>query len=330
LREVGVWIQPSGLSAGSGPPMSNTYRHEALLYSGLDDFLQETLTFIEDGIKADEPVLVVLDEDKIDAIQFELGPVANPVVFADMTDVGANPARIIGLWHSFLAEHRYAQAARGIGEPIYAGRSPAELEECQLHESLLNVALRPPGDFWLLCPYDVDSLPDDVVAAAFRSHPYVVSQSQRQQSLTYRPPDPARVLSGRLSPVPSDSINVGFGHGDLAELRHFVARYALDRLFVAAQVGEIEIVVNEIATNAIQHGGGHGIARFWEHDHVLYFEVDAGGRFSDPLVGRIPPGPSDLSGRGLWIANQLCDLLQVRNHASGTVVRGQFRRIGSA
>ena len=29
---------------------------------------------------------------------------------------------------------------RGIGEPIWADRRPDELDECQLHESLINLA----------------------------------------------------------------------------------------------------------------------------------------------------------------------------------------------
>ncbi len=319
------------VSRGPERPLSNAYRHEALIYSGLDDFLQETLTFIEDGITADEPVLVVLDEDKIDAIQFELGPQANPVMFADMTDVGANPGRIIGRWHGFLADHRHARAVRGIGEPIYAGRSPAVLEECQLLESLLNVAF--PTTTRLM-----DTLP-------VRRRVHCPTMSWPRRFARIRTWSASRngsrvCATGRLirhacsaagsSPVPGDSTNVAFGRDDVAELRHFIARYALDRRFVAAQVGEIEIVVSEIATNAIQHGGGQGIARVWEHDRVLYFEIEDRGWFTNPLAGRIPPGPTDPSGRGLWIANQLCDLLQIRNHASGTVVRAQFRRIGSA
>ena len=46
---------------------------------------------------------------------------------------------------------------RGIGEPIWADRSPTELIECQCHEALLNVAFAAAGDFHLICPYDTDA-----------------------------------------------------------------------------------------------------------------------------------------------------------------------------
>jgi hypothetical protein len=45
------------------------------------------------------------------------------------------------------------------------------------------------------------------------------------------------------------------------------------------------------------------------------------GRIDDPLVGRIRPGPEQHRGRGLWLVNQLCDLVQLRTSGNGTIVR---------
>ena len=36
------------------------------------------------------------------------------------------------------------------------------------------------------------------------------------------------------------------------------------------------------------------------------------GRIEDPLAGRRAPGSEQLGGRGLWIANAVCDLVQIR------------------
>jgi hypothetical protein len=46
---------------------------------------------------------------------------------------------------------------------------------------------------------------------------------------------------------------------------------------------------------------------------------------SNPLADRAPPSPHATGGRGLWIANQLCDLVQLRTSAIGTVVRLHLR-----
>ena len=42
---------------------------------------------------------------------------------------------------------------------------------------------------------------------------------------------------------------------------------------------------------------------------------------ADPLAGRLAPGTEELDGRGLWMVNQLCDLVQLRSSAAGTTVR---------
>ena len=60
---------------------------------------------------------------------------------------------------------------RGVGEPIWPGRGAAELVECQLHESLLNLAFE--EDFTLLCPYDAAALDERVLHEACCSHPIV-------------------------------------------------------------------------------------------------------------------------------------------------------------
>jgi MEDS: MEthanogen/methylotroph, DcmR Sensory domain len=64
--------------------------------------------------------------------------------------VAANPARIIPAWRDFVASVDGRGHARGIGEPIWAERTPAELVECQRHETLLNLAFAGVPAWWLL------------------------------------------------------------------------------------------------------------------------------------------------------------------------------------
>ena len=40
-----------------------------------------------------------------------------------------------------------------------------------------------------------------------------------------------------------------------------------------------------------------------------------------PLAGRLRPPPTQEGGRGLWLANQLCDLVQIRSRPGRTTVR---------
>jgi MEDS: MEthanogen/methylotroph, DcmR Sensory domain len=83
--------------------MATTFRHEALLYDGEAGFLTGTLPFIREGVATGEPVLVVVSAARVGLLRSALGGDADRVAFADMTDVGANPARIIPAWRDFVA-----------------------------------------------------------------------------------------------------------------------------------------------------------------------------------------------------------------------------------
>lgn len=71
----------------------------------------------------------------------------------------------------------------------------------------------------------------------------------------------------------------------------------------------------------MRHGGGRGTLRIWQEPARLYCQVDDDGRITNPLVGRLRPDPDQLGGRGLWLANQACDLVQIRSTEAGTSVR---------
>jgi anti-sigma regulatory factor (Ser/Thr protein kinase) len=301
--------------------------HEALLYAGLEEFVRGALSFIRAGLEADEPVLVVVDSDKIRALRAELNGDGDRVHFADMAEVGVNPARIIPAWRDFVDAHAVdGRAVRGIGEPIWAARSADELVECQLHESLLNLAFADAPAFRLLCPYDTDSLDDAVIAEALCSHPTVVEGEDRRPSAAYRGLEAiAAPFDEPLLDPPSAPHELVFGSDSLAAARQLVYVRATSAGLSLSRMHDLALAVNEVATNSILHGGGEGVLRIWEHGDALICEVRDAGRMNRPLVGRERPDDGLDRGRGLWIANQLCELVQVRTFADGTAVRMHMR-----
>ena len=76
---------------------------------------------------------------------------------------------------------------------------------------------------------------------------------------------------------------------------------------------DLVLAVHEIATNSLRHGGGGGRVRVWRGDDELVCEICDAGHISDPLAGRRQPTADATNGRGLWIANRLADLVQVRS-----------------
>ena len=127
-------------AAPAAVPVHDSYRHECLFYRGTDQFTEMVVPFIRDGLALHQPVMVAVTEPRLQALRDALGEDADLVVFADMAEIGRNPARLIPVALEFT--QRFAgQPVRGVGEPVWAGRSAAELAECQLHEALMNVAV---------------------------------------------------------------------------------------------------------------------------------------------------------------------------------------------
>jgi anti-sigma regulatory factor (Ser/Thr protein kinase) len=300
--------------------------HEAFFYRDPAEFLQGVLRFIREGLDAGEPILVVLSAAKIERLRDALRGDAELVSFADMAHVGANPARIIAVWRQFVDENE-GRPIRGIGEPIWAGRSDPELAECHRHESLLNVAFADTPMFRLLCPYDVTALDADVVEEAQRTHPYVTDVRSTRASGDYRGLEAISAPFGEPLPdSPESAVELHFDADNLGEVRGLVFEQAETAGLERGAAKNLVLAVNEIATNSVRHGGGGGVVKVWDQKNSLVCQVEDRGRIEDPLVGRRRPVPDEPGGRGVWLANQVCDLVQVRTSEGGNTVRMHMAR----
>jgi anti-sigma regulatory factor (Ser/Thr protein kinase) len=289
--------------------------HEALLYADEDEFLRGTVPFLEHGLRAGEPVLVAVGADKIAAIVAALGRGADRVQFTDMARLGANPARIIPAWHDFVAARDADTPVRGIGEPIWAGRSAAELIECQRHESLLNLAFA-----------TTRALPAKVIDEARRSHPRIVHGEEERPSDAFRGLDAvARPFAAPMPEPPAEAECYCFDTERLPFLREVVAAHATLADLSPRRARDLAFAVNEVTTNSVRHAGGSGVLRIWTDDRAVLCEVRDVGRLDAPLAGRLPPTGDD-GGWGLWLANQLCDLVQLRSYPAGSAVRLHMQR----
>ncbi len=312
-------------SAGmSHPEAPESFRHEALLYAGEDEFLAGTVPFVRAGIDAGEPILVALPERRAAALERALRHHAGGVCFVDMQQLGRNPGRIISAWHDFVAARPdRATGVRGIGEPAWPGRSAAELDECRRHEALLNAAFADGPEFVLLCPYDVEGLPEAVVQEARGTHPYVCEHGGCAPSDTYLPPD-CEVFAGELEPAPDDADVLRFDVRVLRTVRDLVDTRALAAGLGSERRADVVSAATELAGNSIRHAGGLGTLRVWRDGSALLVEVEDAGRLQEPLVGRVRPPLEQPHGRGLWLVHQLCDLVQVRSCGGRTIVRARM------
>ena len=303
---------------------ADAFQHEARFYSGVDEFLAATVPFIVEGLERDEPMLVLAPPPKLDALRGELRTDLDRIVLTDIAELGRNPAHLIPMWHDFWQRAGGgARPVRGIGEPIWAGRSADELMEYQRHEALLNIAFAESGAWKLLCPYDVDAVPDDVLADAQRTHPWVSEAmgTRRRNHCCAALATMAEHGAAPLSPAPKEVASVPFGFDAIASVREYCGGMARALGLRGERADDLVLAVHELVSNSVCHGGGHGVVRVWGAGGRVVCEVTDRGHIDLPLAGRQRPEPDRIGRRGLWMANQLCDLVQIRTSAAGNVVR---------
>src|SRR5918911_95590 len=123
------------------------FRHEALLYTGEDELVTATSSFVRAGVAAGEPALVVVGARKIDLLREALGDDADDVYFADMGKVGRNPARIIPAWRAAARDRRArrARARRRRARRVPAARVAAQLRVRRREGVLAPLPVRRPG-----------------------------------------------------------------------------------------------------------------------------------------------------------------------------------------
>ena len=301
----------------------DTYQHDAFFYRGDDEFVATTAPFVKEGVAQGQPVMVAVTNPRLAMLRSALGATADDVRLVDMTELGHNPARIIPGWRSFVDEHAGSgRPLRGVGEPIWAGRRGPEIDESQFHEALLNLVIEPDTPLWLRCPYDLDALDVGIVEESMRSHPTIVRSDSYRGSPTYGGVHHARdmfssTLAGPETPVDERS----FQAETLGAARRWVAALATLTGIGVERVADLTLAIGEVAANSVRYGGGGGSIRVWRSGDALVCEVTDRGHLEDPLVGRLRPTAAQAGGRGVWLANQLCDLVQIRSNRRGTTVR---------
>jgi anti-sigma regulatory factor (Ser/Thr protein kinase) len=291
------------------------FRHDAFSYDSLDGLVTSVTDFVRAGLAEEAAVQVVLPSTRLEAVRDALGADGREVGFVDMVEAGRNPARLIPLWRE-VVDRNEGRPCRGVAEPVHEDRGASAIAECHQHESLLNTAFTA-ADLRLLCPYAA-AQPEPVLARARANHPWWADQ-----------PNPGfddRGVGGELTqPLPEPFGSTTFVRFDLDSVtgvRQNAAgkarRFGLD----TDAVERFTLAVHEVMVNSIDHGGGGGMVRLWTEDDDVVCEVRDEGVITDPLVGRRRPTLAQPRGRGMWMVNQLCDLVQVRSSASfGTVVR---------
>jgi anti-sigma regulatory factor (Ser/Thr protein kinase) len=301
---------------------ANEFRHLALFYRGRDEYLRALCGFIRASRAHGHAVFAAVPGRQAEDLRQRLGDDSAQVAVTDMAELGRNPARIIPEVLAF-AENHPGQHVCCVGEPIWPGRSTEEIEEALRHEALVNLAFRGrPVTF--LCPYDSARLPQWVVAGSASTHPSIVTDQHEAASAGYlSPPGLPPRCERALAPPPARAEALGY-RDDLGSVRSFVDSRAQQAGLAPSRIIDLVLAVGELAANTVRYAGSNGTVQIWRTGQDLVCQVTDRGQITDPLA-RHRPRSEALGGKGLWLVNQLCDLVQARTGQAGTVTRLHMR-----
>jgi anti-sigma regulatory factor (Ser/Thr protein kinase) len=293
-------------------------RHAALPYASSGEFAAGVAGFVETAVQTGGPVLVACAGPGLDVLRPRLNSHGALVAWADMARIGLNPARLIDMIRLFAGRHR-GRVIWCVQEPAWPARSPEELGEVIRHEALVNLALAD-TPVSLLCPYDV-RLGAGLMASVERTHPALAGGGRRRASSSYRAGMVPRECDRPLSTPPVAAQALRY-RDDLAGVRAFAASRAHRAGLAAHRVGDLTAAVGELAANTFAHTSGPGTVTVWATRGEIICQVDDTGQITDPLAGRIGRDPAAAGGgRGLWLVQQACDLVQIRTSPAGTAIR---------
>jgi anti-sigma regulatory factor (Ser/Thr protein kinase) len=309
----------------SSYPPTGVLVHTGFFYDTTRQYLDVISSFLEEGLKSGEPALVAVPLGNLEMIQARLGGSGGTVRFRNMSVLGRNPSRIIPAVRRFTDAHRGVRT-RFVGEPLWAGRSPAEIEEATRHEALVNAAFADVPTT-ILCPYPTAGLDAAVLADAETTHPQLLGNGRTGVSPRYTGTAAALAIAARRLPAaPRGAEENSFGAGDLPGLRRLVRERAVSAGLSGERAEDLTIAVNEAASNTVSHTGAPGTLRMWQDATAFVCEICDTGQILDPMAGRRPAGAVGHGGHGLHVVNQVCDLVELRTGPWGTAVRMHMDR----
>jgi transcriptional regulator with XRE-family HTH domain len=173
-------------------PRPTMLEHSVFPYRTDDQFRTTMGSFLADGFERSEATLAVTTGLNIELLREHLGRDARSVEFLDANGFYSTPIAALETYRAFFegALERGAPWVRVVGEPMWAGRSDAEVRVWTRYESLFNLVFAA-SPLTVVCPYDERSVAPEIVRHAHLTHPSTVGDRGVSQSPDYT--DPARL-----------------------------------------------------------------------------------------------------------------------------------------
>ncbi|NMH98157.1 ATP-binding protein [Pseudonocardia acidicola] len=298
-------------------------RHAACFFESAEHLLRQALPLVTAALERGEPVALSVRPATERALYAALGGTAgliglaepDAVAYGSGQTMAARRARELreltggAVAVTVVAEHNSSLDG-------FDGRYWTELD------AAVNVAL---GELPvnLTCFYPELPLHLEILEGARANHPLLLEDGELRHNHEHRGPRDVLAAAPAGAPMvlgPPDLV-LAYTAWQLHEVRTAVERLAAAASFGASRAEDVVLAINEVATNAVEHGTSEAQVWLWSSAEGLVCEVHDGGTLTEPLPGLRAPHPSEPRGRGVWIARQLCDLLHVWRDGEGTHVR---------
>jgi anti-sigma regulatory factor (Ser/Thr protein kinase) len=303
--------------------------HAVAFHGSTTELLGRLVPLAEQALERDEPLAIALqpatERTLADRLHGRLAS-ADGLIRLRRPDSGPAGASAQTLAARWALELRALSVARA--RPVTVlnehaadldgadGRFWTELDAA-LNVALADLPVR------ITCFYPELPLHLEILDGARRNHPLLLADGELRHNPGHH--DPRAVLTTRPAAQPPllgpPDVRLSFSAWQLHDVRTSVERALAGRGYERERVEDIVLAVNELATNAVEHGTPEAQLSLWTGEHGLLCEIDDGGTLRDPLPGLQAPHPAEPRGRGVWIARQLCDSLHVWADGRGTHVR---------
>lgn len=299
------------------PPHPAGLRHQALLYDSSAGLLAVVVPYLRAGLANGDHVVVIASPDRCAAMREALSGESDAVTFEDAAvPLADGPPGVAGYRREFERWTQEGRCVRAVTEEPWPDDDAQAIKRGHSHGGL-DEGLYLPG-MAIVCLYDRAALTSEAALAVRASHPLVIEEDPRAQPpATAGDPMPASPAEPAEIVCPADP----------AEVRSFVRDVAAVFGLADPHLSDFVLAVHEIAANSLAHAEIDAV-RVWRADRDVIGEVTDYG----PGVAPSPveahhqaPEPTVESGRGLWLAHQLADSVEVRDSAVGSAVRVRMR-----
>lgn len=306
--------------------------HRLLSFDDVETLVNGAVPFLLEGVDRGQYTCAVVTPEHRASIRERLGAAADEVEWMDADSFFTRPADTCTAYHDLVEERglRGGGSARVLAEGVWIGRDDDEIVEWLRFEAAVNeVFASVPLD--VMCCYDRRRARGWATAVGRGAHPVELTADGFSRCGAYDSPGRlVEALQARrtLTAPPAEAAVFAF-ENDLQAVRAFVRREASSLGCAVADIDDVILVVNELASNVVEHARAPGSATIWLEGNALACEVrHANGAEVPALAGYDRPAATAARGRGWVLVRTLADQVDILNgqHGQpGTAVRVKFQ-----